>query len=72
MGTMLVDIVNGWILEEYNTDLFISLISAIPKPKKPPDKPENLRPIAVTSLWYRVVSKLFALRLSPHLLDIYS
>lgn len=69
---MIVDILNGWVLEEFNTDLFVSLISAIPKPKKPPDQPENLRPIAVTSLWYRVVSKLFAVRLSPYLHTIYS
>lgn len=72
LGDIITELLNRWINEELNTDLFLAIISAIPKPKKPPDKPQNLRPISVTSIWYRLVAKVFTERLKPHLLTLYS
>jgi hypothetical protein len=72
LGTLIVDLLNKWVREDINTELFLAIVSSIPKPKKPPDKPENLRPISVTSIWYRVIAKVLADRLKPHLPKLYS
>jgi hypothetical protein len=72
IGTTLVDLLNRWVHEDLNTELFLAIVSAIPKPKKPPDEPQNLRPISVTSAWYRLVAKVLAERLKPHLHMLYS
>jgi hypothetical protein len=72
LGQLIVDLLNRWVGEELNTELFLAIVSAIPKPKKPPDNPQNLRPISVTSIWYRLVAKTFAERLKPHLHLLYS
>lgn len=72
LGDVITGLLNKWVNEDLNTDLFLAIISAIPKPKKPPDSPENLRPISVMSIWYRLVAKVFAERLKPHLTTLYS
>jgi hypothetical protein len=58
--------------EEGNSELFTAIMSTIPKPKKPPDAPQNLRPISVASVWYRLVAKVFVERLKPLLKLLYS
>jgi hypothetical protein len=71
-GTLLVDLLNRWVHEDMNNELFLAIVSAIPKPKKTPDEPCNLRPISVTSGWYRLVAKVLAERLKPYLPMLYS
>ena len=63
---------NAWILEQVSTDLFLARVSTIPKPKKPPDQPANLRPISVMNVWYCIVAKVFTHRLTPYLTLLYS
>jgi hypothetical protein len=43
--------------------LHLAYLSAIPKSDRPTTEPKNLRPISVSSIWYRWVAKVFVLRL---------
>ena len=72
MASLITDLLNRWVFESLSTELFLAIVSAIPKPKKPPDKPSNLRPISVTSVWYRIVAKVFTERMAPYLSTLYS
>ena len=49
-----------------------TLLTALPKPGRPPDVPENLRPISVSNVWYRVLMKVFVLRLKSALPSVLS
>lgn len=68
----MVGLLNRWVQEDLSSELFTAIVSTIPKPKKPPDTPQNLRPISVTSVWYRLVAKVFVERLKPLLPILYS
>lgn len=68
----LVLVVNAWVNGDQSADLLLSVLSAIPKPHKPTLAPEMLRPISVTSSWYRLIAKVFTMRLESHLLELYS
>ena len=73
LGELVCQLLNRWVFDRGVTpDLFLAILSAIPKPKKPPDRPSNLRPICITSIWYRIVLKLFVLCLTPSLRESYS
>ena len=48
--------------DDYN-EMFLAILTAIPKADKPPTIAKNLRPISVTSIWYRIVAKIFQDRL---------
>ena len=51
----LVDILNKWISGEIGDELLLTLLTAIPKADRDPTVAKNLRPISVTSIWYRLV-----------------
>ena len=53
-------------------DLLASYLMAIPKPDRPTNVPSNLRPISVTSTWYRLLMRIFVRRLSPELPQVMS
>ena len=53
-------------------DLFASYLTAIPKPDRPTNVPSNLRPILVTSAWYRLLMRIFVRCLSPELPHVMS
>lgn len=65
-------LLNQWIHDPASVELHLAYLTAIPKLNKPPTTPSNLRPISVSSIWYRWVAKVFVHRLQPHLGDIYS
>lgn len=53
--------------------LLHTLLTAIPKKDKPTDVPSNLRPISVTSIWYRLIMRIFTNRLHgllPHFFSV--
>ena len=54
------------------TPLWDTLLTAIPKPHKDSSLPQHTRPISVTSLWYRLLMKVFTIRLRPHLPTLYA
>lgn len=55
-------------MDDHDTpDLFLALLTAIPKPNRPTTIPANLRPISVTSIWYKLLAKVFCERLTPYL-----
>jgi hypothetical protein len=45
-------------------ELLTTLLTAIPKPDRDSSDPAQLRPISVTSIWYRIISRVFVLRLN--------
>jgi hypothetical protein len=47
-------------------------MTAIPKPGRPTNEPANLRPISVSSVWYRIVARVFVHRLNKFIPHIYS
>ena len=64
----MVTLLNSWITDDHDTpDLFLALLTAIPKPNRPTTIPANLRPISVTSIWYKLLAKVFCERLTPSL-----
>lgn len=64
---------NDWLTTDCETaEMFLVMLSAIPKEGKPPTVASNLRPISVTSIWYKIVAKAFAERLSHSLVTLYS
>ena len=67
-----MNLLNKWVGEEVSSDLFLAIVSTIPKPQKPPDRPQNLRPISVTSVWYRILAKIFSDRMQQFLPRLYS
>jgi hypothetical protein len=50
----------------------VTLLTAIPKADEPTDNPAKLRPISVTSVWYRVLTRLFTLRLNTFVPRLFS
>lgn len=52
---------------EAHPELLASYLTAIPKPDRPTDVAANLRPISVSSTWYRILMRIFVARLSPEL-----
>lgn len=69
----LTALLNSWIMDDADTaEMFLVLLTAIPKPQRDTAVPSNLRPISVTSVWYKLVSKIFTLRMEPLLQDLYS
>lgn len=52
--------------------LLLSLLTCIPKPGRSTNDAANLRPISVSSVWYRVLMKIFVMRLTPLLPHILS
>lgn len=47
-------------------------MSAIPKPDRDPTMAANLRPIAVSSVWYRLAMRIFIARFTGELPGVYS
>ena len=48
---------NTWIQDPDLVQLHLAYLSAIPKSDRPTTEPKNLRPISVSSIWYRWVAK---------------
>lgn len=42
-----------------NNQLFLAILSAIPKPGKLTSSADQLRPISVTCIWYKLLAKVF-------------
>lgn len=68
----LVELFNKWLIDPSNDDLLDSTLTAIPKPGRDPGLPKNLRPIAVSSMWYRIAMRVFIGRISDDLPTVYS
>ena len=49
-SSMLINFLQGILDNKFDENLLLTIMSAIPKPKKPPTTPKNLRPISV-DLW---------------------
>jgi hypothetical protein len=62
----------GLVQGEVNDILFTTILTAIPKEQRSTADPAQLRPISVTSVWYRIIARLFTLRLNKLVPDIYS
>lgn len=73
LGPLICDYINDWVQygDSAPPELFTALLTAIPKADRPTSDPANLRPISVTSLWYRIVAKVFCMRISPSLPSLY-
>jgi hypothetical protein len=52
--------------------LLTTLLTAIPKVDRDSSDPKQLRPISVTSIWYRIISRIFVLRLNKYIPLLYS
>lgn len=64
LANTICTLLNRWVFErDCSTELFLALLSAIPKQDKDTNHARNLRPISVTSIWYRLVAKIFQDRL---------
>lgn len=73
LAETICSLLNHWVFDNpESAELHLTLLSAIPKTGKPTSEPKNLRPISVASIWYRWIAKIFAMRLDPHLPNIYS
>ena len=55
-----------------DTPLLITLLTAIPKADQATNDASKLRPISVSSVWYRILTRLFTLRLNKHIPHLYS
>lgn len=47
-------------------------MTAIPKPDRPTDDPSKLRPISVSSVWYRIIARVFVQRVNLYVPRLYS
>ncbi len=52
--------------------LLLSLLTAIPKPGRDTATATNLRPISVSSVFYRLLMKIFVNRLTPFVPMLFS
>ena len=55
IAEFICDTLNKWVQGEVGDELLLTLLTAIPKPDRDPSQAANLRPISVTSIWYRLV-----------------
>ncbi len=62
----------GMIQGRVDTPLLLTILTAIPKPDVVTKEACNLRPISVTSIWYRILIRLFTCRLNQFVVRLYS
>lgn len=55
-----------------NEHLLTTIMTAIPKPEKDTSDPSQLRPISVTSVWYRIITRIFVKRINDFVPQLYS
>ena len=73
VGPLLVDLLQSLLdTGDCEEALLLSIMTAIPKSGKPVDEARYLRPISVTSTWYRLLMRIFTCRLTPFLSSLYS
>lgn len=73
LADLILHALQRWVWDgDPSNELFLAILSAIPKQDKPTNEAKNLRPISVTSIWYRVIAKIFQDRLSQFLPNLYS
>ena len=68
----LLDALTQFLHAGDSTPLWDTLLTAIPKPNRDTSQPKNTRPISVTSIWYRLLMKVFVHHLKPHLSTLYA
>ena len=73
VSTLIVKLLQQ-LLDDGDCDeaLLMSIMTAIPKSGKPVNEARFLRPISVTSTWYRLLMRIFTCRLTPYLTTLYS
>lgn len=71
LGTLIVLLMNGLLRDNIDQKLLLTLLTAISKGKGT-DDPTLLRPISVTSVWYKLIGKIFVNRVSAWLPELYS
>ena len=69
---LITDSLQRVLVEGCEPSLLATLLTALPKPGKDPGSPTNLRPISVTSIWYRNIMRVFVSCLRPYLTSILS
>ena len=72
MVRLITDSLQRVLVEGCEPSLLATLLTAFPKPGKDPGSPTNLRPISVTSIWYRIIMRVFVSHLRPYLTSILS
>ncbi len=55
LADYITKLLNAWIKGDIGDHLLLTFLTAIPKPERDPSLARNLRPISVTSIWYRLV-----------------
>ena len=72
-ASVLTTLLIMWIADPTGpAELFLVMLSAIPKAERSTASPQNLRPISVTNIWYKIVTKVFTQRLSGFLSRLFS
>ena len=72
MAHLITDSLQWVLVEGCEPSLLATLLTALPKPGKDPGSPTNLRPISVTSIWYRIIMHVFVSRLGTYLTSLLS
>ena len=72
MVCLITDSLQRVLVEGCEPSLLVTLLTALPKPGKDPGSPTNLRPISVTSIWYRIIIRVFVSRLLLYLKSLLS
>ena len=72
MVRLITDSLQRLLVEGCEPSLLATLLTALPKPGKDPGSPTNLRPISVTSIWYRIIMRIFVSSLRPYLISLLS
>ena len=72
MACLITDSLQRVLVEGCEPSPLATLLTALPKPGKDPGSPTNLWPISVTSIWYRIIMRVFVSRLCPYLTSLLS
>ena len=72
MAHLITDSLQRVLVEGCEPSLLATLLTPLPKPGKDPGSPTSLRLISVTSIWFRIIMRIFFFRLRTYLTSILS